>query len=139
MKINDVGGIRNRDLKKTRKNQAGSAEAFSAMLSAELADTPTLAGVAPAHPVGLTGLQEVDSDEHKARKQHAERGKNMLEVLDTIRHGLLLGTLSPAALRNVQQLLHNKPPELQDPRLIQIIQEIEVRAAVELAKLENSL
>lgn len=84
---------------------------------------------------GLLGAQEVDEREarrHKAMKQ----GRMTLEVLDKLRDALLIGALPISTLRGLEQLVAREREDANDPALKQILDEIELRAAVELAKLE---
>jgi hypothetical protein len=59
----------------------------------------------------------------------------LLDRLDELRLGLLGGRLSMAALERLTLLVAENRGKVDDPRLTQILDEIEVRAAVELAKL----
>ena len=61
----------------------------------------------------------------------------MLDHLDEIRMGLLLGTIPMARLEQLAQLVRAKREQIDDPKLLAILDDIELRAAVELAKLEQ--
>lgn len=86
---------------------------------------------------GLLGAQEVDEREARRRKE-AKRGKLTLDVLANLRDALLVGTLPYNVIRQLEQLVAHERGETTDPELMSILNEIEVRAAVELAKLEMS-
>lgn len=86
---------------------------------------------------GLLGAQEVDEREARRRKE-IKRGKITLDVLSNLRDALLIGSLPYNTLRQLEQLVANERGETTDPDLMSILNEIEVRAAVELAKLEMS-
>lgn len=86
---------------------------------------------------GLLGAQEVDEREARRRRQ-AKRGKLTLDVLANLRDALLVGTLPYNVIRQLEQLVAHERSESTDPELMSILNEIEVRAAVELAKLEMS-
>jgi hypothetical protein len=84
---------------------------------------------------GLLGAQEVDEREarrHKAIKQ----GRITLDTLEKLRDALLMGTLPTATIKQLEQLAISERAQATDPLLKSILDEIEVRAAVELAKLE---
>jgi hypothetical protein len=94
--------------------------------------------------VGFTDLNTVlalqeapDSTRGRARKRAQERGKMMLDHLEEIRVGLLLGTIPMAKLEQLAQLVRAKREQIDDPKLLAILDEIELRAAVELAKLSR--
>ena len=57
--------------------------------------------------------------------------------LDDIRQGLLLGAVPKDKLNILVHAVREKREALDDPRLNTILDEIELRASVELAKLEQ--
>ena len=61
----------------------------------------------------------------------------MLDELEQIRLGLLLGQIPRARLEQLAQMVRARREQLDDPKLIAILDEIELRAAVELAKLSG--
>lgn len=94
--------------------------------------------------VGFTDLNTVlalqeapDATRGRARKRAQERGNMMLDHLEEIRMGLLLGTIPMAKLEQLAQLIRAKREQVDDPKLLAILDEIELRAAVELAKLSR--
>ena len=82
----------------------------------------------------MLALQEV-SDSTTRRGRALERGATMLERLDDIRHGLLLGVVPREKLKALVQMVQGRRERSDAPRLAAILDEIELRAAVELAKL----
>lgn len=64
-----------------------------------------------------------------------KRGKNLIEKLEEIRDGLLLGSISRESLINISRMVKERRYESADPRLKEIMDEIELRVEVELAKL----
>ncbi len=84
---------------------------------------------------GLLGAQEVD--EREARKQKAvKRGRLTLDALAQLRDALLIGVLPVSTIEQLERLVRSERSQATDPILMNILDEIEVRAAVELAKLE---
>jgi len=61
----------------------------------------------------------------------------MLDQLDELRHGLLDGSISEESLGNLSKLVRAKRENVDDPQLMEVLDEIELRAEVELAKLER--
>jgi len=59
-------------------------------------------------------------------------------LLDAVRHGLLIGAVSDHKLRRLMALSNMKRDGFVDPRLSGLLSDIELRAKVELAKLEMS-
>ena len=60
----------------------------------------------------------------------------ILDVLDEVKLGLLEGGVSSAALDRLMLAVRQERGEADEPRLRNLLEEIETRAAVELAKLE---
>jgi hypothetical protein len=93
-------------------------------------------------PVGLSGVSTVlalqgapDSTERRARQRAVQRGDAMLDELEQIRLGLLLGSIPQSRLEQLGQMVRARREQVDDPKLMAILDEIELRAAVELAKL----
>lgn len=117
-----------------RARDAGSTSFAEALTEGESVAPATSA--APAAGVSsLLALQEVD-DPTTRRRRAAQRGDRLLDRLDDIRRGLLAGSLPRATLAQLRQELKEARASTLDPRLDEVLGEIELRAAVELAKLE---
>ncbi len=92
-------------------------------------------GAMPTSPISaLTMLNEVE-DATESPKKSIERGNDILDELEKIRDGLLFGGISVGRLENIQKMMARKEGLIEDPVLAEVIEEIELRAAVELAKL----
>lgn len=122
----------------------GSPGAFKQAL-AETLDGPAGAGAAEA-PTQLAGIDALllvqavdDSTERQARRQLLRRGEDILDKLEEIRHGLLLGTLPREKLNDLAEMVRSRREACQDPRLAALLDEIELRAEVEIAKLSRGL
>ena len=78
----------------------------------------------------------VDADEEKeVRKKLIKRGQTLLEKLEEIRDGLLMGYISRDRLIEISRLVKDNRYQSEDPSLQEILGEIELRVEVELAKL----
>ena len=86
---------------------------------------------------GLLGAQEVDEREAKRHKA-VKKGRLTLDVLSQLRDALLIGSLPHSTIAQLEHLVAQERQLNNDPPLNDILNEIEVRAAVELAKLEMS-
>jgi hypothetical protein len=82
----------------------------------------------------LIALQQVP-DAMGGRAKAARRGRDMLDLLDDVRDGILEGGVSRATLNRLLALVSVKREEFADPGLSGVLDEIELRARVELAKL----
>lgn len=137
MRVTGTRTIREtRNVSRKRASQSG-AEQFRVEIPENRTETSPVAGTAPPAPIDpLLSLQEVP-DGTARRARGVLRGHDLLDDLDEIRHGLLAGVLSHSRLSRLQNRL-NKLRDRDDVKLSQLLDEIEVRAAVELAKLEMS-
>ena len=81
----------------------------------------------------MLSLQEVP-DALDRRTRARRRGEQLLDVLDRVRLALLAGALAPHQLADLAQLVRSRRDAVDDPRLAEILDEIDLRAAVELAK-----
>ena len=90
-------------------------------------------------PIGsvdaLIAAQSVEATDAEAKRQARQRGDDILDKLDELRHGLLMGTLSRGQLVQLKTLVRSRRATLADPKLNEVLDEIELRAEVELAKL----
>lgn len=79
-----------------------------------------------------------DATEHESRKRLIRRGEDILDRLEEVRHGLLMGSVSKDKLEDLAQMVRSRRESCADPRLGAILDEIELRAEVELAKLSRA-
>jgi hypothetical protein len=82
----------------------------------------------------LVTLQEVP-DGNQARKRAVKRASDMLDALEGIRLDLLAGEIPAGRLAALLRLVRLQRDQVEDPRLAHVLDEIELRARVELAKL----
>ena len=125
-----------------RTSAASGAQFIDALSKAEgvsaASDVDAVNSVAALSGVGgLVGIHEVSEDEVK-RKRAYKQGRLTLDALEQLRDGLLSGSLPVATLRNLERLVAQERALVSDPKLNAILDDIELRAAVELAKLEMS-
>jgi len=94
--------------------------------------------VAEAQPLAtldtLVTLQELP-DQNQARKRAVKRASDMLDALEGIRLDLLAGLVPASRLSALLRLVRHQREQIEDPRLNHLLDEIELRARVELAKL----
>lgn len=132
--VHPSGGV-----KKTGKTSPVSS--FADVLAASGTDdiAPSLASgeVSATSLSNLLSLQEV-SDEDLRRQKLAQQGNRLLDTLEQLRQRILTGAVPPHLLRTLSQHLSVQKQSVNDPRLMELIDDIELRAAVELAKLERA-
>lgn len=135
MKIDSLAPIHKTSPRRgARDHRAGSGN-FSQELSNEARGPSSVGGGAALGPVdALLALQEV-MEPGGGRGQAGQRGQDLLDHLDDLQLALLTGRLPLDRLERLHDLLAEKADISADPRLAGVIEEIELRAAVELAKL----
>jgi hypothetical protein len=139
MKVGETGGPRSVGGARSTGRSGGAKGADFAKLLEDAGREPdAVGGAAPAHAVGaILGAQEVeDSTNGRANSRARQRGNDMLDRLEDLRRGLVAGTMSRQALQELAQMVRARPEAGADPQLREIMGEIELRAAVELAKLD---
>ena len=85
----------------------------------------------------LIALQEVP-DASARSAQAVERAEDLLDLLEEIKIDLLSGALPRSRMVRLARMVEQRRAEIADVQLAGILDEIELRARVELAKLENA-
>ena len=97
------------------------------------------AGVTGAGPITsvdpLLALQGSDDVAERHGRARA-RGEALLDRLDMLRTDILLGRIPRHRLDDLTALVRTSRAKVDDPRLDELLDEIELRAEVELAKLD---
>jgi hypothetical protein len=137
MKIDPLSAQRLSPLRRGKRGESGAGEAFAAELEGEAAAPASVGAGSAATPVeALLALQEVP-DALVGQGRAKRHGEALLDQLEQLRLGLLLGRIPRARLERLAELAAIQLERVEDPRLAEILAEIELRAAVELAKLER--
>ncbi|HEU0118524.1 MAG TPA: flagellar assembly protein FliX [Alphaproteobacteria bacterium] len=133
-KIEGPGGIRSsQPVKRTGKTGAASGTSFAKHLD-ETSEADAAHGVAGTGSIsGVLGVQEVDD-----ALAHASKGKlraqDILDRLEDLRIELLTGGISKEKLIQLARIVSARRAQVTDPRLAEVLDEIDLRAQVELAK-----
>ena len=99
------------------------------------ASAPT--GTAPLTALdGLLAIQETP-DPTTGKKRAVLHGDTLLDELKALQIGLSQGWVSEDTLKSLAHMLDRPRPAIDDPDLNQTLDDIELRAAVELAKFER--
>ena len=103
-------------------------------------ETAPRAASAAGAPRGIGGidtllaLQGFD-DPLERRRRAVKRGRTALDALDALKLGLLIGTLETGTLAALKSMAAELSDRTGEPDLDTILAEIELRVAVELAKI----
>lgn len=101
---------------------------------------PGPAGLAPTLPLaalgGVLAVQEVD-DPTAERRRATRHGHSLLDELRALQLAMVDGQVPEGILRRLAGLVDGLRPSAADPRLDAVLDAIELRAAVELAKLRR--
>jgi hypothetical protein len=101
----------------------------------EAAEAQRMAGLEGVMTVSaLLALQGVE-DPLSRRKRAMGRASRLLDMLEDLKVAMLDGEASPATLDNLAKTVREERAATDDPRLEDVLNQIETRAAVELAKL----
>lgn len=90
-------------------------------------------GAPLAAPGSVLALQEV-GDALDGRRRAAARGHDMLDELERLKLGALDDRIPEDVLRRISAMVESAGHGVDDRRLADVIRDIEVRAAVEVAK-----
>ena len=135
IKINGPAGPANVGASNAARRTAGG---FSLKGSSEAKSSASAASVSQALSLGgidaLLALQAEDDVLQGRRRRQIKRSQDILEALDDLKVALLGGTIDDGALLSLQKMIELQREEVEDQGLQGILNEIETRAYVELAK-----
>lgn len=138
MKITGPGPISPTPSRPSRMARGGKGSSFSSEIRDDVsAAAPAVTGSPVGAIEGILAIQEVP-DATEGRSRGLGHAHDMLDRLDEIRHGLLVGAIPMGrlvALRQQMREMRNSGNMPRDARLSAILEEIDLRASVELAKL----
>jgi hypothetical protein len=139
MKVTGAGGLGPAVGPKASRPAGGDGFRISAPSGAgAAAQASSVSGVRSVMGVeALVALQDVGSPLERKRRAVSRAGR-MLDALDDIKVGLLGGELSTDDLERLRRAVRDERAHTDDPNLEALLDEIELRAAVEVAKLENA-
>lgn len=144
MRISSTGNNNSiQNTKKAKKTSSSNNVSFGSLLdAAETSETSPSAPVTEAQSVSTVDsmlvLQEVSEDDLQKKKAVKQAGMT-LSALEKLRDALLMGRLPEHLLNEMQRIVDTQRALTTNPLLNQVLDDIELRAAVELAKLEMHL
>jgi hypothetical protein len=135
MEINGPKRIETGLVRRAGKTASGSSSGFSVSDAAETRGS-VVSGPGPIGALdSILMLQGLD-DSTDGKSKAAAHGEKLLDLLDEIRDGLLAGGVPRTTLNRLANAVTRRHDQFNDPKLQGVLDEIELRAHVELAKLE---
>jgi Class II flagellar assembly regulator len=119
-----------------KTSSATSGGSFSVADAAE-SHAAFVAGPGPIAALdSILALQDM-GDATDGRSKGLAHGEQLLDILDSVRDGLLAGGIPRATLNKLAVAVTRRHDVFADPKLQDVLDQIELRAHVELAKLEQ--
>jgi hypothetical protein len=136
MEINRTGRTESASVRRVAKQAAGTDNVFS-ISGGEPGRAPAVSGPGTIAAVeSILTLQGLD-DSTSGRSRGLAHGEQLLDMLDEVRDGLLCGGIPRTTLNRLATAVGRRHETFADPKLQGVLDEIELRARVELAKLEQ--
>jgi hypothetical protein len=139
MKVTGPGGIGSSS--GARPARGGGGEGFRIVTPEPAPEAGQASSVSATRGVmgveALLALQDVGGP-LEGKRRAVRRAGRILDVLDQIKVGLLEGELGSADLDRLSRAIRDERDRTEDPALEAVLDEIELRAAVEMAKLEQA-
>lgn len=140
MKVNNVNEtLKNIKTKNSILKQSNNNESFDSLINS----TVSLDNNNPVYHSPSTNLYIqnifIDQFQQKDEKKLAKKNiKQMLIILEKIRDDMIEGNINIDYLNNLEDIIYRTKENFDDPQLNQILNEVELRAAVELSKLKKT-
>ena len=137
MKVNATGPVGSPAVQRSSRSSAG-AGAFALEKSGEAKGPGPVSGAATIAAIdAIITLQSVP-DAMSGRARAIKRADSMLDLLDQIRIGLLDGEVPEGLLKRLVALVQSRREDFNDPNLAAVLDDVDLRAQVELAKFKQS-
>jgi hypothetical protein len=133
MKVNSTGTSNAASVRRSEKGGQAKAGDFSRLLEGL---DETAAPRSAAATVAVDPLLNVRDATDRSGGRPRRRAEDMLDRLEELRLGLLAGEIPREKLESLEKLVQEQRGAVSDPRLSELLDEIELRARVELAKLD---
>jgi hypothetical protein len=128
------GKITKIEKKSIKKNDSDAN--FEIDVSETVKHTALVSNTARPHVHTAWMLHEVDNFAEDKKKMKV-LGDKLLQYLNSVRLGFLTGEITLDNIKNLQDAVSNSQIELQFPELQDTLNDIRIRASIELAKLEK--
>ncbi len=131
-----------RTRKADKSSSSSDVSEFSGLMGADEAAgaAPTTQSASIARVDTLLAIQGAENPSEKAAKgRMRKRSEGLLKELEKIRIGMLTGNLTVGHMVDIADVVASHRERIMDPSLASILDEIDLRAQVEIAKMRISL
>ena len=128
--------------KTDKAKSAGKADGSFGAMVAGAASGPKAAGATQsiAKVDALLAVQGAeDATQGKARRRMRERADNILQKLDGLRMSILSGGLTVGQVIDIADVVASHREKITDPALSALLDEIDLRAQIEIAKMRKAM
>ncbi|HVV28621.1 MAG TPA: flagellar assembly protein FliX [Rhizomicrobium sp.] len=119
-----------------RKAAPGASGGGFAVSDAAENHAALISGPGPIAALDSILMLQGMEDATDGRSRGLAHGENLLDLLDSVRDGLLAGGIPRTLLNKLAVAVTRRHDQFADPKLQDVLDQIELRAHVELAKLE---
>ena len=134
MEIKGPGRIETAAIK--RKAPAGAPASGFSVAGAGESHAQIVAGPGPIAALDSILMLQGMEDSTQGKSRGLAHGEQLLDLLDSVRDGLLAGEIPRTTLNKLAATVTRRHEAFADPKLQDVLDQIELRAHVELAKLE---
>ena len=135
MEIKSTSKIDSAIVRRAAKGATTADGSFSVASGVE-ARAQVVAGPGPIAALDSILTLQGMNDTTDGRSKGLKHGEQLLDMLDQVRDGLLAGGIPRMTLNRLAHAVTRHQDSFADPKLQSVLDEIELRAHVELAKLE---
>ncbi|MCC7305728.1 MAG: flagellar assembly protein FliX [Alphaproteobacteria bacterium] len=127
--------------KKSGGSSAADAAAFGEMMASNMKETAAAATTQSIAMVdSLLAVQAAEDPAARAAKKRVrQRAEGVLKELDKIKVAMLSGNLTVGHMVDIADVVASHREKISDPGLTALLDEIDLRAQVELAKMRGAL
>jgi hypothetical protein len=139
MKIWSTSGIEPARLRGSERRTGKAGESFHVESGTTARGAAGLSSAAPLTAVDTLLTLQAVPEGTEGKRRAIRRAGDMLNILDELRLGLLDGQVPQSKLEGLLRMVRSRRDDVADPGLAAVLDEIELRAEVELAKYGASL
>ena len=141
MKVQGPGQTQGASKSKKKGKSSGADGSFGDFVSSGASEAaPAKATQSIAHVDALLAIQETEDPTARAAKQRMRhRGGSILNELEKIRMAMLNGNLTVGHMVDIADVVASHREKITDSELMGILDEIDLRAQVEIAKMRKAL